>query len=201
MCRSPAASTPTGVYDQRPTKPGQSRLDNYDYAMHGKVFKIDKEANEKMCAMNNAYIFRPRVHFGLQTFSERLLVGRALFVSFGGLLMKLVGDHRNLDGAELDSRFVLFQSTLSPSSDTLISQHAAYKVRPLPVVVGLTACCMLVCARQTLHFDEADHQIAKSCQMQSDLRVCILFLIRLFARTNAEHGSTLKISGIHCIAP
>jgi len=52
-----------------------SQLDKFDYGMHGKVFKYEYEGEHRI----------------------------ALFVSYGGLLMKLVGDQRNLNKIELDS--------------------------------------------------------------------------------------------------
>jgi len=67
-----------GVFDQSGRK---SLLDKYDYAMYGKLYKhIDEPGTS------------PKV---------------SVYVSFGGLLMKLRGDPRNLQGLELDSRIYL----------------------------------------------------------------------------------------------
>mmetsp|Transcript_2028 Transcript_2028/g.3617 ORF Transcript_2028/g.3617 Transcript_2028/m.3617 type:complete len:110 (+) Transcript_2028:367-696(+) len=51
-------------------------LDKFDYGMHGKVFKYEYEGEHRI----------------------------AIYASYGGLLMKLVGDQRNLNNIELDSR-------------------------------------------------------------------------------------------------
>jgi len=64
-----------GVFDQS-GKP--SLLDKYEYAMYGKVFKYQEEKGPI-----------PKV---------------SIYVSFGGLLMRLKGDYRNLQSIETDSR-------------------------------------------------------------------------------------------------
>lgn len=51
-----------------------SLLDKFDYGMHGKVFKCDAIDDNKI----------------------------AVYISFGGLLMKLVGEQRHLNSIELD---------------------------------------------------------------------------------------------------
>ncbi|CAK8986335.1 DNA-directed RNA polymerases I [Durusdinium trenchii] len=51
-------------------------LDKFDYGMHGKVFKYEYEGEHRI----------------------------AIYASYGGLLMKLVGDQRNLNNIDLDSR-------------------------------------------------------------------------------------------------
>lgn len=51
-----------------------SLLDKFDYAMHGKVFKCDAIGENR----------------------------KAVYVSFGGLLMKLTGEPRHLNDIELD---------------------------------------------------------------------------------------------------
>mmetsp|Transcript_14260 Transcript_14260/g.36486 ORF Transcript_14260/g.36486 Transcript_14260/m.36486 type:complete len:148 (-) Transcript_14260:100-543(-) len=64
-----------GIFDQSKKK---TLLDQYEYAMHGKVFKFSTEKAP----------------------SSQVSV----YVSFGGLLMSLQGEPRNLQGVELDSR-------------------------------------------------------------------------------------------------
>eukprot|EP01126_Amoeba_proteus_P009309 TRINITY_DN13530_c0_g1_i2.p1 TRINITY_DN13530_c0_g1~~TRINITY_DN13530_c0_g1_i2.p1 ORF type:complete len:142 (+),score=29.38 TRINITY_DN13530_c0_g1_i2:107-532(+) len=58
---------------------GPSLLDKYEYAMSGKVFKLMKEKASKI----------------------------SLYVSFGGLLMKLQGNQKNLQDFELDTHVYL----------------------------------------------------------------------------------------------
>jgi len=53
--------------------------DNYEYVMHGKVFKVDSSKNTNT----------PEI---------------CVYASFGGLLMSLKGDPRNLQKMKLDSR-------------------------------------------------------------------------------------------------
>ena len=66
-----------GHYDQS----GQpSLLDQYEYAMHGKLYKWKQE--------------QPKAPVEVH-------------VSYGGLLMKLKGDHRQLDKLTLDARVYL----------------------------------------------------------------------------------------------
>eukprot|EP01111_Echinosteliopsis_oligospora_P002311 TRINITY_DN1339_c1_g1_i1.p1 TRINITY_DN1339_c1_g1~~TRINITY_DN1339_c1_g1_i1.p1 ORF type:complete len:145 (+),score=27.50 TRINITY_DN1339_c1_g1_i1:64-498(+) len=55
--------------------------DKYEYVMYGKVFKYHEESSPSLKV--------------------------SVFVSFGGLLMLLKGDPRNLSGIELDSRLYL----------------------------------------------------------------------------------------------
>eukprot|EP00696_Hemimastix_kukwesjijk_P017621 gnl/Hemi2/6306_TR2161_c0_g10_i1.p1 gnl/Hemi2/6306_TR2161_c0_g10~~gnl/Hemi2/6306_TR2161_c0_g10_i1.p1 ORF type:complete len:146 (-),score=56.79 gnl/Hemi2/6306_TR2161_c0_g10_i1:40-477(-) len=70
----------TGTYIQNR---GPSLLDKYEYAMYGKVFKCEEEKKSG--------------------YNVRLCV----LASFGGLLMRLVGDPRNLQSIELDQRIYL----------------------------------------------------------------------------------------------
>uniref|UniRef100_A0A6B2LQP4 DNA-directed RNA polymerases I, II, and III subunit RPABC3 n=1 Tax=Arcella intermedia TaxID=1963864 RepID=A0A6B2LQP4_9EUKA len=60
---------------------GTSLLDRYEYCMYGKVFKtyFKEDRSSKM----------------------------SVHVSFGGLLMQMVGDNRHLQDLELDSRIYL----------------------------------------------------------------------------------------------
>ena len=51
-------------------------LDKFDYCMHGKIFSYEHVGESKV----------------------------AVYISYGGLLMKLVGDQRHLQSLELDSR-------------------------------------------------------------------------------------------------
>eukprot|EP00033_Pygsuia_biforma_P001071 GCRY01001218.1.p1 GENE.GCRY01001218.1~~GCRY01001218.1.p1 ORF type:complete len:145 (-),score=9.71 GCRY01001218.1:328-762(-) len=64
-----------GSYD--PTDNHKNLSDDYQYVMHGKIFKFDKESS-----------------------SSRLVV----YISFGGLLLILKSEPRNLQGLDLDSR-------------------------------------------------------------------------------------------------
>jgi DNA-directed RNA polymerase I, II, and III subunit RPABC3 len=63
----------------QPADGAPSLLDKYEYAMFGKVFKIKEGTNMKI----------------------------SVFASFGGLLMLLKGDQRNLQGIELDNNIYL----------------------------------------------------------------------------------------------
>ena len=70
-------STDSGTFDQS----GQpSLLDQYDYVMYGKLYKWKQETPKGPVE---------------------------LFVSFGGLLMRLKGDARHLSKLQLDSRVYL----------------------------------------------------------------------------------------------
>jgi len=60
--------------------------DKYEYVMYGKVFKYQEESSPSLKV--------------------------SVFVSFGGLLMLLKGDPRNLGGIELDSRIYLLMRRL-----------------------------------------------------------------------------------------
>jgi len=73
-----------GTYDQTDKK---TLLDDYGYAMYGKVFKYTSEK-------------APSVKV-------------SIYVSFGGLLMMLKGDQRNLQGIELDARIYLLMRRVS----------------------------------------------------------------------------------------
>eukprot|EP01104_Vermistella_antarctica_P009512 TRINITY_DN2452_c0_g1_i1.p2 TRINITY_DN2452_c0_g1~~TRINITY_DN2452_c0_g1_i1.p2 ORF type:complete len:148 (+),score=31.65 TRINITY_DN2452_c0_g1_i1:72-515(+) len=66
-----------GFYDQSRKK---SLLDRYEYAMHGKIYRYETS--------------------GAGGDSRNV----AVFASFGGLLMKLEGDPRNLQGLEMDQQ-------------------------------------------------------------------------------------------------
>jgi DNA-directed RNA polymerases I, II, and III subunit RPABC3 len=59
-----------------------SEMDNFEYVMHGKVYKLDKRTEEG---------------------STRAVVN----VSFGGLLMQLVAEHNKLSRFDLDSMVYL----------------------------------------------------------------------------------------------
>lgn len=60
----------------------ESMMDEFDYVMHGKVYRIDKRTEEG---------------------STRAVV----YVSFGGLLMQLVAEHSKLQKFEMDSMIFL----------------------------------------------------------------------------------------------
>jgi len=59
-----------------------SLMDSYEYVMHGKVFKVSTEKNKAQSKME-------------------------VFASYGGLLMSLKGDPRNLQKIALDMRIYL----------------------------------------------------------------------------------------------
>ena len=76
-------------------------MDSYEYVMHGKVFKVsDKKmaSNDQMLA--TLYWCSTLIAFLRAVCSE-------VFASFGGLLMSLKGDPRNLSKIELDMRIYL----------------------------------------------------------------------------------------------
>ncbi|KJE95946.1 Rpb8-PA [Capsaspora owczarzaki ATCC 30864] len=56
-----------------------TRADNFEYVMHGKIYRCDEEDRDKL----------------------------AVYVSFGGLLMRIKGDARNLDKLNLDDNIYL----------------------------------------------------------------------------------------------
>jgi DNA-directed RNA polymerases I, II, and III subunit RPABC3 len=60
----------------------KSEMDNYEYVMHGKVYKLDQLSEEG---------------------TMRAIVS----VSFGGLLMQLVADHNKLSRFDVDSMVYL----------------------------------------------------------------------------------------------
>eukprot|EP00053_Salpingoeca_punica_P023193 m.9265 g.9265 ORF g.9265 m.9265 type:complete len:146 (+) comp4653_c0_seq1:227-664(+) len=68
----------TGLYDQSKQP---SLADKFEYVMHGKVYRCEEDSGP----------------------SQRL----AVYVSFGGLLMRLRGDARNLQGIDMDSYIYL----------------------------------------------------------------------------------------------
>ena len=72
-----------GAYDQS-RKP--TLADDYDYAMHGIVYRVDHDADRDK---------------------------RQVYISFGGLLMRLDGDATNLDGLELDASYYLVRPPCS----------------------------------------------------------------------------------------
>mmetsp|Transcript_4634 Transcript_4634/g.6377 ORF Transcript_4634/g.6377 Transcript_4634/m.6377 type:complete len:145 (+) Transcript_4634:28-462(+) len=59
-------------------------LDNYEYAMHGVVYRYEHEDNHQV----------------------------AIYASFGGLLMRLIGNQRHLASIEIDQRiYILIRKT------------------------------------------------------------------------------------------
>lgn len=58
-----------------------SLLDRFEYAMYGRVFKYELEKPQNIKVM--------------------------IYASFGGLLMMMKGDSRNLQGIEMDTKFYL----------------------------------------------------------------------------------------------
>lgn len=69
-------------------------LDNYEYAMHGKVFQYDhKDNTDVFVAMGPAR---------RQGAADVAWPPRSIYVSFGGLLMCLQGDQSNFVGISVD---------------------------------------------------------------------------------------------------
>eukprot|EP00039_Didymoeca_costata_P019832 m.339106 g.339106 ORF g.339106 m.339106 type:complete len:179 (+) comp18668_c0_seq1:122-658(+) len=69
-----------GSYDPLPMLQGKKTLaDKFDYVMHGRVYNVVEETTDKM----------------------------GIFVSFGGLLMRLRGDARNLQSLQRDKDYYL----------------------------------------------------------------------------------------------
>lgn len=67
----------------------KSLLDEYPYAMHGKIFKFQDHGTKGDQARGS---------------EQRVEV----FISFGGLLMQLIGDPRKLENLEVDKNVYLF---------------------------------------------------------------------------------------------
>ncbi|GME99613.1 hypothetical protein B5S28_g3181 [[Candida] boidinii] len=66
----------------RPPRPGQrSLMDDYDYCMHGTVYKFEENSNDKI----------------------------SVYVSFGGLLMCLEGNYRSLSLLKQENLYVLIR--------------------------------------------------------------------------------------------
>jgi DNA-directed RNA polymerases I, II, and III subunit RPABC3 len=63
-------------------QPKPSAMDAFEYVMHGKVYKLDKKTGDG---------------------AVRAVVN----ISFGGLLLQLIGDHNKLSYFELDSMVYL----------------------------------------------------------------------------------------------
>ncbi|PRP87564.1 hypothetical protein PROFUN_04591 [Planoprotostelium fungivorum] len=74
----------SGVFDPTPKK---TKADKYEYVMYGKVFKFAEEKS-------------PTAKI-------------SVFISFGGLLMMIKGDPRNMQGIDLDSRVYLLMKKVS----------------------------------------------------------------------------------------
>eukprot|EP00386_Alphamonas_edax_P010272 GDKI01033298.1.p1 GENE.GDKI01033298.1~~GDKI01033298.1.p1 ORF type:complete len:148 (-),score=35.00 GDKI01033298.1:73-516(-) len=78
--------TSKGAKDQQALEsenPGETLMSQYDYVMFGKIFKLDEKENKM-----------------------------SVFASFGGLLMCLTGEIRDLDRLTLDARvYILIKKT------------------------------------------------------------------------------------------
>jgi DNA-directed RNA polymerase I, II, and III subunit RPABC3 len=74
-------SNENSFIDGIPDENTPSLMDKYEYVMHGKVFKIANPPNKG--------------------------TNMEIYVSFGGLLMQLKGDARNLQRIELDQKLFL----------------------------------------------------------------------------------------------
>jgi DNA-directed RNA polymerases I, II, and III subunit RPABC3 len=77
----------------RERNPKPSMMDDFDYVMHGKVYKLDRE---KFRGQDN-------MHGSIRT---------QVYISFGGLLCCLTADHENLQSFELDSMVYLLVRSL-----------------------------------------------------------------------------------------
>jgi len=75
-----------------PMDTGPSRADQFEYVMHGKVYRIVDDENQ-----SGDY------------YTNRL----SAFVSFGGLLMRLRGDANNLHGMEMDQYVYLLMKKIA----------------------------------------------------------------------------------------
>jgi hypothetical protein len=69
-------------------------LDDYEYGMHGRVFKYEHLADRRV------YV---RAHASRNRHGSVSAVCRAVVASFGGLLMMLSGEQRHLIRLHLDS--------------------------------------------------------------------------------------------------
>ena len=97
-----------GTYDQS-NQP--SLLDQYEYAMYGKIYKWKQEKpKEAVCAP------ALRAGFGAVRRAERARRrrDREVYVSFGGLLMRLRGDSRHLRRPSSDGARALAPPAASP---------------------------------------------------------------------------------------
>lgn len=97
----------SGCYEQGQEKSADNRLSGCDYAMHGKVFKYDTMKDNKVYAARrnlNRTAPRPPTH--------ACLLCSAVYMSFGGLLMKLVGDPRHLEDAEMGARLYILMKRI-----------------------------------------------------------------------------------------
>lgn len=72
----------------REKNPKESMMDDFDYVMHGKVYKLDREKSRD----------NDHQHSSLRT---------QVYISFGGLLCCLTADQENLQSFELDSMVYL----------------------------------------------------------------------------------------------
>lgn len=79
-----------GEYNAADNAP--SRADQFEYVMHGKVYRIDAENSG-----------------GGDHFGNRL----SAYVSYGGLLMRLQGDANNLHGMEVDQLMYLLMKKIA----------------------------------------------------------------------------------------
>jgi len=116
----------SGVYEQGQEKSADNRLAACDYAMHGKVFKYEQ-------AKDSAKVYAPPPLICLapapapaaapakfQRQRRRICAPshsgagcrRSVYMSFGGLLMKLVGDPRHLEEAEMGSRLYILMKRI-----------------------------------------------------------------------------------------
>jgi DNA-directed RNA polymerase I, II, and III subunit RPABC3 len=74
-----------------PVDTGPSRADSFEYVMYGKVYRIEGDESS------------------YDTATSRI----GVYVSFGGLLMRIQGDANNLHGIEMDQNLYLLMKKLA----------------------------------------------------------------------------------------
>lgn len=103
----------SGVFDQ---SGAANLLDQYDYAMHGKIFKWKQDQARSPGPRGRPRAprrtpARGRLHARLVASQPKSPV--ELHVSFGGLLMRLKGDPRHLAKLALDARIYLLMRKIN----------------------------------------------------------------------------------------
>jgi DNA-directed RNA polymerases I, II, and III subunit RPABC3 len=73
------------MQDLHRRSPKKSMMDDFEYVMHGKVYKLQKQSQKDKDEHSRTVVY----------------------VSFGGLLCQLIADHENLNSFELDSMIYL----------------------------------------------------------------------------------------------
>ncbi|WVZ87588.1 hypothetical protein U9M48_034201 [Paspalum notatum var. saurae] len=96
----------TGYYTQAGRK---TLADQYDYVMHGKLYKISEDSSKDSSAKVYSFSELERLFFayGATSFTVTLVLSLEVYASFGGLLMMLRGDASTAANLELDQRLFL----------------------------------------------------------------------------------------------